>query len=280
MSVALRLGRALERRALPALELGARAWEPSLSRSLPLRSPAGHSLPCHLHTPTRPGPWSAVLLLPGGLDGLSGVEGAGAVLSAQALARAGLAALVFSPSGREDAPGREDFNGALHQAEAAAALALLLSHPEVRGVMVLSLSFGGVMAAGALGAHPELAAGVREWIDWEGPPSRGWFPRGFFGAPTGEDFWREREAVHLISGLQCPYRRLQSSWDHVHGPRTGLGLEMVDAALRGGAPRVRLNDQELPISGAPDWAPPSTWAQRRLLLRWLRVGLGTDAASG
>ncbi len=264
-----------------ARELAARAVDaataPGRARVVPveLRSPLGHALPARLHLPRGPGPHPAVLLVPGGLDGARSTEAPSTVASAPRLARAGLAALVFAPSGRDGAPGPEDRNGPLHQAECAAALAALLARPEVDGdrVAVLSISFGVVMAAGALAHHPDLAARVREWIDWEGPGSARWLPADRIRADARDPaFHVEREAVRRIGDVRCPYRRFQGRLDHVHGPAVEIGLELARAAAAGVSPRVRLNDAAPPFDDVR-WHPVA--GHGTTLVRWLREAVGT-----
>lgn len=218
-----------------------------------------------------------MLLVPGGLDGAASVESPRCVLPAASLARRGIAALVFSPSGREDAPGRSDRNGPLHQDEAAAALRALLGCHEVdpTRVVVLSLSFGVVMAMGALVRHPRLSRGLRGLIDWEGPGSRRWFA----GVPFGEDhtegveddaFWEPREAIRMAPRLGLPYRRFQSTWDHVHGPRVEIGLELARAVAAGDCPEVRLMHSRPPLRTAEiAWGPDRIRAQCRVLQGWV-----------
>lgn len=259
-----------------ALELLARQSNPTRAEAVTLRSPAGHLLPARIHLPSAPnvgGPnvdrRPAVLLCPGGLDGLNGGEGLSVVLGCQRLARAGFAAMCWSPSGREGAPGVEDRNGPAHQAEAGEALRVLVRHPEVDPgrVAILTISFGLVLGLAAARADVP----VRGLVDWEGPPSRRWFVASRLklrSRPEEEAFWEEREAVRQVPHLRVPYWRAQGSWDHVHGPETGLALEMVEAARAGGVPDVRLN-------GNRTWDPPkflssSMEEQSGAMMTWLR----------
>lgn len=254
-----------------AAELVARQTTPTAARDVRVRSPAGYDLPARLHHPlgaTTPRP--GVLVCPGGLDGLGGGEGLSVVLGCQRLARAGFAALCWSPSGREGAPGVEDRNGPLHQAEAVEGLRVLASDPAVdpARIVVLTISFGVVLGLAAAVARP---AGVRGLVDWEGPPSRKWFVASRLklrSRPEEDAFWAEREAVRRVGALRVPYWRAQGSWDHVHGPESGLALEMVNAAVAGGVPDVRLNR-------ARSWAPPKLLSsaveeQSAAMLGWIR----------
>ena len=85
------------RLAFRAEEALARHQNPVRVSDVAMRSPAGHALPARIHLP--PGDrHPAVLLCPGGLDGLNGGEGLSVVLGCQRLARSGIAAMCWSPS--------------------------------------------------------------------------------------------------------------------------------------------------------------------------------------
>lgn len=255
-------------------EAAARVLARTVAEPVALRSPLGHALPARLHHPRGDGPFPGVLLCSGGVDGIGGGEGLSPVLTAPRLAREGFAALAFGVSGREGAPGPEDRNGPLHQEEAAAALAALLGSPRVdpARVAVVSISFGLVQAAGALARHPELAARVRRFIDWEGPPSRRWFHvRRLQFWTQDEAWWADREATQLLPKVACPYWRAQSRWDHVHGPLAGLGREAALAAAAGVCPEVRLNGRGPPFEG--EGGPIALRAQSAELVGWLREAL-------
>lgn len=217
-----------------------------------------------------------MLLVAGALDGARAVEGLSCVLTAPRLARAGFATLVYTPSGREDAPGVEDHAGPLHQAEAARAVEALLSHPAVDAdrAAVVTISFGLVAAMGGLVTHPDLARRIRVFIDWEGPGSARWLVAERVRHHLDDAAWlAEREAVRMVGRLACPYRRFQSAWDHVHGPALEIGLEMARAAAAGVSPAVWLNESPPPFD-PPRWGPILESAQARRIVGWLRDALG------
>lgn len=265
-----------ERFSRRAEEWVARRRDPRPTEALAVHSPLGHALPCRLHLPRGPSPWPTVVLAPGGLDGVRGVEGYSPVLTASRLAREGFAAVAWSPSGRDGAPGVEDRNGPVAQEELAAVLRATLADRRVGPVAVLSISFGVVLAVGALVRWPDLADRVRILIDWEGPPSRRWFHvRRLAYWTQDEAWWAPREAARHVGALRCPYWRFQSAWDHVHGADNGLGLEIARAAATGSCPEVRLNGAPPPFSDAPP-GPVLLRAQATTMIRWLREALGAQ----
>jgi len=206
-----------------------------------------------------PRPLPAVVLIPGGLgtkEPLNGTEP-----DAASLAAAGYAAIQFDADGRGASQGEEDYNGFIHQDGLAA---LILAAGQLPGVDpdrlgVISRSYGVTMAAGALGRHPELP--VRFYIDWEGPADRddttvGCGDENITGnwpSCTDEAFWAQREAVRFIGALRTSYLRIQSASDHVQ-TTNAHAVDMVNAAVQGGVPWVRLNDG--PVNRTYDPADP------------------------
>ncbi len=270
-----RLARLADRHRRRLREAAARQRQPSEPQALSLRSPAGYELPCRLYpAPDRAAP--GVLLVPGALDGMSSLEGLSCVLTAPRLARAGLTTLVFTPSGREGAAGREDYCGPLHQVECAAALRLLLARTE--RVAVVSISFGLPMAMGALIRHPRLAESVAVMMDWEGPGHRRWLRSPATDHTTDPAYWAPREAVTMVGALACPYHRVQSRWDHVHGRQRSIGTEMLEAASGGTAPAVWINDQRHRPGLPPRWISARPSVQGRLMVGWLRDWLGPQGS--
>lgn len=268
---ATRLVRLADRHRRRLQEATARQRLPIEPQALPLRSPAGHDLPCRLYpAPGRAAP--GVLLVPGALDGMSALEGLSCVLTAPRLARAGLTTLVFTPSGREGVAGREDHCGPLHQAECAAALRLLLARTE--RVAVVSISFGLPMAMGALTRSPGLASSVAVMMDWEGPGHRRWLRAPATDHTADPSYWAPREAVTMFGALACPYHRVQSRWDHVHGRQLSIGTEMLEAASSGTAPAVWINGQPHRSGFTPRWISARPSVQGRRMVEWLHGWLG------
>lgn len=72
--------------------------------------------------------------------------------------------------------------------------------------------------------------------------------------PCEDDpWWAEREALNFIADVQVPYQRIQSQKDHVQ-PQNTHAIEIVNAAVAGGLPWVRLN--EYPANQMYDTANP------------------------
>ncbi len=206
----------------------------------------GAALYVHVMVPEGEGPFPAVVVVPGGTgDGarFRSPRGMGAVLT-----EAGIVSISFDPDGRGHSEGEEDFNGYAQQDGLAAVIEFAAELPEVDAerVGLASFSYGVTMASGALARHPDLP--VVFFMDWEGPVDR--FDttvdctnstRIDFQPCDDLEFWGEREALKFISGVQVPYQRLQSEVDHVQ-PDVDHAVNIVNAAVQGGVPWVRLND--------------------------------------
>jgi pimeloyl-ACP methyl ester carboxylesterase len=192
-------------------------------------------------------PLPTVLMIPGGLGTRDPLNGADP--DAIRLAAAGYVVIQFDADGRGSSGGAEDYNGFIHQDGLAALILAAGTLPRVDPARlgVISRSYGVSMAAGALGRHPDLP--VRFYIDWEGPADRTYTTSGCTGVNHGiewpscgdETFWSQREAVAYIGAVRVPYLRIQSAKDHVQSTNSHA-VDMVNAAVQGGVPWVRLND--------------------------------------
>jgi pimeloyl-ACP methyl ester carboxylesterase len=208
-----------------------------------------------------------VVLVPGGSGSSEDFTRPGRIIT-QRLNEAGYLVVLFDPDGRGRSGGVEDNNGFIHQDGLAAVIRYAAEHPlsDTTGIGLVSYSFGITMCSGALARHPELP--VRFLIDWEGPADRndtggcdeaGVGHLGEIASCTDEVFWAEREAQTFIGQIPFPYLRLQSEVDHVQ-PDAGHALRMVNAAVAGVSPWVRLN--ELPPNQPYDLsAPPPLFAE-------------------
>ena len=138
---------------------------------------------------------------------------------------------------------------------------------KVEKIGVASYSFGLVMISGALSRYPELP--VSFLVDWEGPIDRNDFA-GCDADLTGhlkgevacddEDYLAEREAINFVPKLKIPYQRLESVTDHGQ-PDVLSAVRIVNAAVNGGVPWVRLNDytinQTFSEAAPPEMFPDS-----------------------
>ena len=149
-------------------------------------------------------------------------------------------------------------------------------------------SYGITMATGCLARHPELnikylvddEGPSRSFVTVHEPYSLdadstndkhqtvyeilGHYSTARDTSAANAAFWAEREAVHFIGDFQGYYVRLQAEWDHAQPPATIAEVdsfdlppiwwrgkhttEMVNAAVAGGVPWVRVN---LPEQGNP-----------------------------
>jgi pimeloyl-ACP methyl ester carboxylesterase len=202
-----------------------------------------------------------LVLVPGGSGDSTDFLGAPRY-TASKLANEGYLVVVFDPDGRGQSEGEEDYNGYLHQDGLAYVIRFAASSPDAEmGQMgLISFSYGVTMAAGTLARYPELP--VAFLADWEGPADRndtGGCDEDHRGhlqdvvSCTDETFWAEHEALTFISDIEVPYQRLQSQKDHAQ-PDNDHAIAMVNAAIAGSVPWVRLND--LPPNQTYDMADP------------------------
>lgn len=164
--------------------------------------------------------------------------------------QAGYAVVLFDPDGRGQSGGMEDYNGFIHQDGLAEVIRFAATLPGVDAAQIglVTSSYGITMGAGALARHPDLP--VKFLIDWEGPANRndtgGCDGSGIghlkqVASCTDEAFWAQREASAFIGQIRVPYQRIQSEKDHVQ-PDNAHAILLVNNALAGGVPWVRLND--------------------------------------
>ncbi|MEW5867925.1 MAG: CocE/NonD family hydrolase [Chloroflexota bacterium] len=167
---------------------------------------------------------------------------------AQALADQGFVVVTFDPDGRGHSKGQEDFGGTQQQDGLMAVIRAITGLGEVdKGrIGVVSFSYGITIASGALARYPDLP--VKFLIDWEGPADRydttmdcGPMPRVQWPSCSDDAAWSQREAITFISQIRIPYQRLQSEKDHMQ-PDNLHAVNIINAAVQGGVPWVRLND--------------------------------------
>ena len=210
-----------------------------------------------------PGSWTGeslptLVLIPGGAGTIDREK-------ALRLAANGFTVVFFDPDGRGKSEGEENLDGYIQQDGLTAVIRVSSSLPGVdeERIGLVSYSYGITMASGALARHPDLQ--VQFLIDWEGPADRydttlGCQPDQRIDWPdcNNDTAWAEREALAFIAQIDVPYLRLQSAQDHVQ-PDVSHAIEMVNAAIRGGAPWVRLNNlppnQTYDLQNPPEMLP-------------------------
>ena len=185
----------------------------------------------------------ALVLVPGG-------TGATEPRKAEALAAEGFLVIIFDPEGRGRSEGTEDYNGFIGQDGLAAVIEAATALPglDANRYGLVSYSYGVTLATGALARHPDLP--IDFYIDWEGPVDRTYTTTGCganraggiqWQACSNESWWAEREALNFIAEVRVPYQRIQSQTDHVQ-PTNNHAIDIVNAAVAGGVPWVRLNE--------------------------------------
>lgn len=209
------------------------------------------------------------------------------------LADADFVVVAFDPDGRGQSAGEEDYNGFIHQDGLAAVVEFAASLPGVDGEQIgmVSMSYGITMASGALARYPDLP--VRFLIDWEGPADRN-DTGGCGGDNIGklnpsvacddETYWAGHEALTFISRINVSYQRIQSEVDHVQ-PDVTHALKMVNTAIEGGVPWVRLNDlppnRTYDLDAPPEMIPEGADRQsEKLILRYAQELFSLTAAAG
>lgn len=190
----------------------------------------------------------ALVLVPGGINSSSSFL---KPPKAFRLADAGFVVVLFDPDGRGKSTGKEDFGGYIHQDGLAAVVRFTAGLPsvDVEHIGIVTYSYGITMGSGVLARYSDLQ--VKFLIDWEGPANRFYTTRGCKSTgsekgmigwnPCSDDaYWLEREAANFIGKIRLPYQRIQSEKDHIQ-PTPAHAVEMVNAAVNGGLPWVRLN---------------------------------------
>jgi hypothetical protein len=229
----------------------------------------GNLIAIRIMKPDGDGPFPVLIGVAGG-DGMYAFDSD----FSTGLREMGIVAVDFAPQGRGGSEGRDDFNGTVHQDDLKAIVDFVsqLSFVQRDSIGVLSLSYGVVLATGALSRYPEMP--VAFLIDWEGPacPGRD-LPRGLEneepwaretilrlsgklemspeeysefvihgGSISDEAYWAERDAARFAEDLPCPYLRVQFDDDHVQGPYKYHMMEIINAATEHSGQWTRCND--------------------------------------
>jgi len=186
----------------------------------------------------------ALVLMPGGIAESDPQKAA-------RLSGRGFLVIIFDADGRGMSEGTEDYNGHITQDGLAAVINAAFALPGLDAARfgLVSYSYGVTASTGALARHPDLP--IKFYIDWEGPVDRNYTTgcrsnraEGIQWQPcTDDSWWSEREAIEFIGSVRVPYQRVQSQSDHVQ-PNNNHAIDIVNAAVAGDAPWVRLNEYE------------------------------------
>jgi hypothetical protein len=161
--------------------------------------------------------YPAVILVPGGVgskeDFLKPISLSEDSL-AETYAAAGVVVLNFSPDGRGDSTGEEDYNGYAQQAGLYELYRFLteLDGIDADSLGLVSYSYGVTMASGMLGRYqPD----IKYYIEWEGPVNRWYTTFGCRGTASpgtpgsfscdDEEHWLEREALRFVPYFPVDY---------------------------------------------------------------------------
>jgi hypothetical protein len=169
----------------------------------------------------------------------------------------GFALVIFSPDGRGNSEGVEDYNGYVQQDGfyEVYKFGKSLDFVDEDKVGVVSLSYGVALASGMLGRYQ---IPLDYYIEWEGPVNRQYVTAGCDEAEVylaawprdvdcnDDEYWQEREALRFVPGfnvnrfliLQSREDHVQSSWMH--------SLEMNNLALEH-LDWVKVNDGEVNV---------------------------------
>ena len=186
---------------------------------------------------------TVVVMPPGLQEGVKDIE----TQWSDALVDLGYWVLHWDPRGRGSSTGQELANGPEGASDAAALLRWASALPNVDShrITLLSRSFGGALAAGALAQHSDL--GPNLWIDYEAP---GWLLEDIQyvegrsreqleAMAIDELWWHERSPAYWAPNILTPYVRLQGLPDHAQGPRFEHAQDILD---RLSSPRIWLNE--------------------------------------
>lgn len=179
----------------------------------------------------------AMILVPGGIaSSESFLGGSPRAKEGQETADQGFVMIVFDPEGRGMSEGIEDNNGFVGQDGLKAVIDFTANLAEVdeARIGIASFSFGIAMSSGVLARYPEVP--IAYLLDWEGPTAN--------EAKRVLDDVESRDAAEFISKIRVPYQRFQTVTDHVLKDYYDHTVTMVNGAVNGPAPYVRLNNDE------------------------------------
>ena len=270
------------------VRVGAAVRRARLARGLSIQqqahtidSASGYALKVWVHRPAgATGPLPGVVLCPDGRADAASFADTASPITADEVAREGVAALRFDPAGRGGSWGDEDLGGPEHQDEVAMLVRWLGEQPDVDAdrVGVLSVGDGLAMATGAIARCGAPAAWL---LDYEGPSDRHtWNLDQAVAAPAhkldDDTWWAPREPARHVGALPCPYVRLQAEEDHARPEELRHALRMITAATAGDLPWFQINDHprgDAPLR--PWWLGPGRLRHNRAVLRKVKMLLAT-----
>ena len=255
--------RRLRRRTLGSL---ARVRENTIWLTLP----DGYRVFAHVHSPGGDERLPGVLLIPGLAGAGTSFDRLSALISADEIAALGCVCVHFDPPGLGRSWGMYDYGGPACRAATLSSLEFLARVPRVNGALgVVALSLGVASGVHVVAEHGRRL-GVDWLLDWEGPCDRqvitsfGTIMKPAMGHGLDDDsYWTPREAVRHVGRLSCRYLREQSGTDHAQGEYTTHAIDMVNAAVLGVCPEVRLNGQRVRRPLGPSSIGRVQWREGR-----------------
>lgn len=170
-----------------------------------------------IYAPDDSNTYPAVILIPGGLGDKSDFEDRKV---SQQYASEGFIVLVFSPDGRGQSTGTEDYNGNIQQDGLYEVYRFLKEYDRAESVGIASFSFGIALASGMIARYkPDITY----YIEWEGPVDRYYVTHKcteFRVIAAGIDcddneYWKQREAVCFVEFFpDIPFIIVQRKDDH------------------------------------------------------------------
>jgi pimeloyl-ACP methyl ester carboxylesterase len=233
-----------------------------------LTLPDGYRVFAHVHSPAGNDPLPGVLLIPGLAGAGTSFDRLSALISADEVAALGCVCVHFDPPGLGRSWGEYDYGGPACRAATLATLEFLARAPRVRGSLgVVAISLGVASGVHVVAEHGRRL-GVDWLLDWEGPCDRqvitsfGTIMKPALGHGLDDDeYWMPREAVRHVGRLGCRYLREQAGTDHAQGEYTTHAIDMVNAAVEGEVPEVRLNGQRIRRPVGPSSVAAVNWRE-------------------
>jgi dipeptidyl aminopeptidase/acylaminoacyl peptidase len=205
--------------------------------------------------------YPGIILVPGGIAGkssFSNPKGPSRISDAETYASKGFIVLIYSPEGREESTGTEQYNGYDSQDGLYEQYRFLKQYQGVdtTTIGIASFSYGVALASGMLARYqPD----IKFFIEWEGPVNREYVTvgcrkpaRAGSAVQEGitcndEKYWQQREALRFVPYFSTDYFVImQSEDDHVQ-PTMQHSVDINNLAIQY-LPWTRVNSQENAIN--------------------------------